>query len=106
MKDIYITMKINLKNKHTGALEQAPTGFSWTCFFCGGFVPLIRAGDIGTFFLHAILSLLTLGIYHLFFCSGYNKKYIKHLIMQGFVPADEMATNFLQMNGMYMAPTN
>lgn len=99
-------MKINLKNKHTGALEQAPTGFSWTCFFFGGFVPLIRAGDFGTFFLHAILCILTLGIYNLFFSSNYNKKYIKDLIMKGFIPADEMATTYLQMNAMYMAPTH
>ncbi len=98
-------MTIQLKNKHTGGIEEAPTGFSWTSAFFGGLVPIIR-GDWRTFFAHTVLCILTLGLYHIFFCINYNKKYIKKLIMTGHVPANEQAETYLKLNGLYLDPNN
>ena len=33
---------LTMENNNTGGIKQAPVGFSWTCFFFGGLVPLFR----------------------------------------------------------------
>jgi len=94
-------MKIQLKNKHTGAVEETPIGYSWTCLLFGGFVPIIR-GDWGSLFKLVGLTIITLGIYHFVFAATYNKQYLKNMIMKGFTPANEQAEMHLQVNGLYM----
>jgi uncharacterized YccA/Bax inhibitor family protein len=96
-------MEIQLTNKTTGAVESTPIGFSWTCFFFGGLVPIIR-GDWGGFFKVFGLTCITIGIYHFVFSATYNKSFIKKRIMEGFGPADERAELYLKMNGLYFTP--
>ena len=49
-------MEINLMKN--GAVRVCPVGFSWTMFFFGFFVPLLR-GDILWFILDLIIASLT-----------------------------------------------
>lgn len=94
-------MNINLKNDVSGVMEEAVLGYSWSTFFLGGIVPLVRA-DWSNFFKYSLLCILTLGIYHFFFCASYNKEYVKGLVMQGYRPADENSELALKMNGIFI----
>lgn len=94
-------MEVQLINKSTGATETTPMGFSWTCFFFFGLVPIIR-GDWGTFFKLMFLYPVTLGIYHFIYASTYNRDYAKRLIMMGYTPANDASRTCLQMNGVYI----
>ncbi len=96
-------MNIQLQNKNTGVVEQAPTGFSWTTLFFMGLVPIIR-GDFGNFLKYTGLFIITFSLYHPFFAATYNKMYIKKLVMEGFVPANEQAETYLKLNGLYINP--
>ena len=92
-------MTVQLQNINTGFSKVAPLGFSWTTFFFGAWVPLLR-GETGEAFKTVALSVITLGIYNLFFSASYNKQYIQRLLMQGFQPANDQTMNMLQMNGI------
>lgn len=75
--------KIIFKNPNTGAIKEAPVGFSWTVFFFGFFPPLFR-GDWKWAVITFILALITMGLSSLVFMFIYNKLYIKDLIGAGF----------------------
>jgi hypothetical protein len=64
----------------------APVGFSWTNFFFGFFVPLLRKDWVGAV-VQFVLASVTMGISNLIFPFIYNKMYIKSLISDGFVVA-------------------
>ena len=76
--------------------KEVKKGFSWTFFFFGLFVPLIR-GDLKwaaiMFVLQAIAGALTFGIgsfvVSLIFAFVYNKIYIKGLMEKGYRPTEE-----------------
>ncbi|ANY90409.1 MULTISPECIES: hypothetical protein [Pseudomonas] len=74
---------IMFKNPKTGALKEAPVGFSWTTFFFGFFPALFR-GDWKFGAIQFVLQMLTMGLSSLVFCVIYNKLYIKDLIGAGF----------------------
>lgn len=74
---------IMFKNPKTGALKEAPVGFSWTTFFFGFFPALFR-GDWKFGAIQFVLQMLTMGLSSLVFCFIYNKLYIKDLIGAGF----------------------
>ncbi len=74
---------IIFKNPNTGAIKEAPVGFSWTVFFFGFFPPLFR-GDWKWAIIILLISLLTMGFSNLVFMFIYNKLYIKDLIGSGF----------------------
>jgi hypothetical protein len=84
-------MIINLKQEGTGLVKTAKLGFSFTTFFFGVFVPLIR-GDIKWAFIMFILSFLTFELSWLVFPFVYNKIYIRDLISKGYKPADERSS--------------
>lgn len=75
--------KIIFKNPMTGAIKEAPVGFSWTTFFFGGFPALFR-GDWKWFAIMLVLALITMGFSNVVFMFIYNKLYIKELIGTGF----------------------
>ena len=100
---------IILKNNETGLTKSCATGFSWTTFFFGVFVPLVR-GDLKwamiLLLLCALVGIFTLGIGAIFvgpiFAGFYNKIYIRHLMSNGFVPADDASYNWCVVNGLLM----
>jgi len=91
-------MKVYLKNS-TGVTKQVKLGFSWTMLFFGLFVPLFR-GDLKWTILFLILSILTLGLAWLVLPFIYNKMYIKGLLEDGWVPADDMSRNAMMTKGL------
>lgn len=90
-----VWMKIVLKND-AGMVKEVKKGWSWTVFFFGLFVPLIR-GDLKWFAImlaiSALVGMFTAGIGSLFvgivFAAVYNKIYIKDLYEKGYRAADE-----------------
>ena len=96
-KNMYVTLT------KSGLKKQVKVGFSWTTFFFGLFVPLIR-GDLKwaaiMFALSVLAGALSLGIGSFFvgiiFSFVYNKVYIKDLIERGWQPNNDEARDILQ----------
>lgn len=98
-------MKIILRNE-AGMVKEVKKGFSWTVFFFGVFVPLIR-GDLkwaGIMLLISILAgVVTMGfgafIPGVIFAFKYNKVYMKDLYEKGYRVAndgeEEMVLNYI-----------
>lgn len=88
-------MKVILEHP-SGMRKIVKKGFSWTTFFFGLFVPLIR-GDLKwatiMFLLLALDVVFTDGAYSivvgLIFSFIYNKIYIKSLLEKGYVPSTD-----------------
>ena len=101
---------IVLKHKESGLMKKCVTGFSWTTFFFGVLVPLVR-GDLKwaaiLFALGMIIGVPTFGIgalgVHTVFAFVYNKIYIRNLMSRGFVPADEISKNWCISYGLLAA---
>lgn len=72
---VYMTNGIEVK--------KAPVGFSWTMFFFGCLVPLIRA-DWVWFLATALLNLAFWGLPTVVLAFFYNKIYLKSLFDKGF----------------------
>ena len=75
--------KIQFENPNTGAIKEAPVGFSWTVFFFGFFPPLFR-GDWKWAVIIFLLACITMTFSNLVFMFIYNKLYIKELIGSGY----------------------
>lgn len=71
------------KNPNTGAMKEAPIGFSWTVFFFGFFPPLFR-GDIKWAAIMFLAASFTFGLSNIVFMFIYNKLYVQDLIAAGF----------------------
>jgi hypothetical protein len=82
-EDIMAYTSITFENPHTGAIKEAPVGFSWTTFFFGCFPALFR-GDWKWAVIMLFLGLITLGLSGFVFIFIYNKLYIKDLIGSGY----------------------
>ena len=76
-------------------VKEVKKGFSWTVFFFGLFVPLVR-GDLKwaviMFVVQALAGVYTLGIgswvASLIFAFFYNKVYMKDLLEKGYKPTE------------------
>lgn len=79
-------------------LKKAFVGFSWTTFFFGFLVPLIR-GDIKWTIIMLILGILSFGLAQFILCFLYNKFYTTALLERGYVPADDYSRAVLKMKG-------
>lgn len=84
-------MKVYLRN-YTGVVKQVKLGFSWTMLFFGILVPLFR-GDLKWTVLSLILVIVTSGLAWFVLPFIYNRLYIKSLLENGWIPADEMSRN-------------
>ena len=89
-------MKVTLINNNNGDIKEVKLGFSWTTFFWGGLVPLIRKDWIAAIILIAVnivISACTYGFGTIFFdiavAAFYNKNYIQRLIKDNYHPNGE-----------------
>lgn len=75
--------RFTMRQMETGKTVEVKRGFSFTYFFFGPFVPLLR-GHISGFFLTLLIELVscTLGHWVLLFC--YNGMYIDWLVKNGY----------------------
>ena len=90
-------MIITLRNEY-GIIKIVPTGFSWTTFFFGFFVPLFR-GDIKYFLIMLLLAIFTYGISYFIFPFFYNGIYLRNLLENGWKPNTENDIALLKANG-------
>lgn len=98
---------ITLRQKESNIVKECSTGYSWTTFFFGMFVPLFR-GDLkwaAIFFCICFLvGLFTAGIGSVIcgpvFAYFYNKIYITGLVEKGYVAMDELSQDWLVRNGV------
>lgn len=74
---------IDFHHPQSGALRQAPVGFSWTTLLFGFFPALIRGHWTGALVIF-LVGFLTFGLSQLVFAFIYNKMYVKHLLGDGF----------------------
>jgi hypothetical protein len=91
-------MTIVFKNNF-GAVKNVKFGFSWTMFFFGFWVPVIR-GDWKWAIITFLLSIPTFGFFGIVFAFMYNKTYINELLAAGYRPVDESGRSFLQSKGV------
>ena len=82
-----------------GIQKKSFVGFSWTTFFFGFFVPLIR-GDIKWFLIMLILSFLSFGLAQFILCFLYNKFDTVNLLEKAYRPADEFSRSILKIKGI------
>lgn len=94
---------IIFKNPQSGAMKEAPVGFSWTTFFFGFFPALFR-GDWKYAAIQFLISMITMGLSNLVFCFIYNKLYIKDLIGAGF-KAQSIGSGDMQFASMKIGMT-
>ncbi|QEF35539.1 HrgC protein [Helicobacter pylori] len=74
-------------------------GFSWTTFFFGFFVPIIR-GDVKWAIVMVVAALFTFGLSNIVFAFIYNKQYTTKLLESGYEPTDEYSRGILRSRGM------
>ena len=83
---------VNLKHSNSGVNKSGYTGYCWTYFFFGFFVPIFR-GEILIGVLHIIFSVVTLGLFQLIIPFLYNKQYTTRLLTDGWELNDTEANN-------------
>ena len=76
--------QIHIKHEQSGMTKDGYYGFSWTYFFFGWLVPIIR-GELGVGALHLLFTLFTLGIWQLIVCFLYNKQFMTRLLTAGWI---------------------
>jgi len=75
--------RVTMKNTTTGQIKTGFFGFSWTYFFFGWWVPLLR-GELGVAALHFLFSIITFGIWQIIVSFMYNRQYTNRLIEAGY----------------------
>jgi len=83
---------VNLKHSNSGVNKSGYTGYCWTYFFFGFFVPIFR-GEILIGVLHIFFSVVTLGLFQLIIPFLYNKQYTTRLLTNGWELNDTDSNN-------------
>ena len=91
-------MAISFKHSASGLVKECPEGFSWTTFFFGPIVSLIRG-----LWVPAIVMLATFGFAGLYYMFAINKVYATHLMTQGYKPASDLDVDKVKMMGIAYA---
>ena len=91
----------------SGFVKKCSTGYCWGMFWFNCLCPLFRgdlrwffAAFVGTLFLSSISMGLLLPFCGPLFAFLYNKRYIKTQLEKGFVPADDIAREWLADKGI------
>tara|TARA_B100000686_G_scaffold269470_1_gene285444 strand:+ start:1999 stop:2292 length:294 start_codon:yes stop_codon:yes gene_type:complete len=84
--------QIYIRHEQSGITKNGYYGFSWTYFFWGWLVPIIR-GEVGIGALHLLFSIFTLGIWQIIVCFLYNKQYMTRMLTTGWVLAGSEEEN-------------
>jgi hypothetical protein len=87
--------KIVLKNNNTGQTRTAPVGFSWTTAFFGP-IPALMRRDYHGVLLQLFCAFVTFGVSAFIFPLIYNKRYLKALIQDGFIPEHTLSGTSLE----------
>jgi len=74
--------EIMIKHEETGLMKKGYYGFSWTYFFWGWLVPIIR-GEMTIGALHLLFTVCTFGIWQFIVCFLYNKQYMTRMLTTG-----------------------
>ncbi|WRF26043.1 HrgC protein [Helicobacter pylori] len=85
--------------KKDNLIKKGLVGFSWTTFFFGFFVPIIR-GDARWAIVMVVAALFTFGLSNIVFAFIYNKQYTTRLLESGYEPTDEYSRGILRSRGM------
>ncbi|WP_033588750.1 HrgC protein [Helicobacter pylori] len=80
-------------------IKKGLVGFSWTTFFFGFFVPIIR-GDARWAIVMVVVTLFTFVLSNIVFAFIYNKQYTTRLLESGYEPTDEYSRGILRSRGM------
>lgn len=91
-----------------GIAKPSYVGFSWTIFFFGAWVPLIRGRYLDAlvmFIVSLIVAYFSNGLGNLFLgiILGffYNKYATEQMLKEGYYPADEISAFLLKQHGIY-----
>lgn len=83
---------IIIKHESSGLIRNGYVGYSWTYFFLGWLVPVIR-GEIAVGLMHFALTLITFGLFQLVMPFLYNKQYMIRMLTSGWGLADSDVNN-------------
>jgi hypothetical protein len=83
---------IMMKHEESGMVKKGYYGFSWTYFFWGWLVPIIR-GEMGLGALHLLFTILTMYIFQLVNAFLYNKQYMTRMLTGGWTLSGSEAEN-------------
>ena len=63
--------------------KDVPEGFSWTTFFFGAMVPLVRGMPFGVTAKLWIVAIFTLGLSNIYFAFKINEEYKEWMLDEG-----------------------
>lgn len=86
--------KIKVKHEESSLEQHCFTGYAWTYFLFGFFVPIFR-GEVSIGVFHLIFSLLTFGLFQIIMPFLYNKQYSIRLLTNGWERNDTEENNNL-----------
>ncbi|WP_407920632.1 HrgC protein [Helicobacter pylori] len=92
-------MATTISLKKDNLIKKGLVGFSWTTFFFGFFVPIIR-GDARWAIVMVVVTLFTFVLSNIVFAFIYNKQYTTRLLESGYEPTDEYSRGILRSRGM------
>lgn len=98
-------MAVKVLLQKNGMVKESYVGFSWTFFFFGFWVPIVRGNLIfGAIVagIQLVIGLITLGvgafISNIIGACIFNKFYTEDMLKQGYEPIDEINARLLEEN--------